>query len=475
MKLFPLLAVERPELPRPTLRDIRRDLGPQEIGNGLVALVFSASGPIAVILAAAAAGNLSPDQTSSWILGAFLGNGILTLLLTYLYRSPQAYFWTIPGTVIVGDALMHLSFGEVIGAYLATGVLVFLLGWTGLIGRIMALLPATIVMAMVAGIFLRFGLDLITAAVDDPLITISMIVVFVGLTVFPKIAAVAPPVAIAAVVGTLIAFAAGRVDSGIFDDGVVAAPVLTTPEFSLGAMMELVLPLAITVVIVQNGQGVAVLSAAGHKPSVNLASAASGLVSIPMAFIGNVTTCLTGPTNALIISGPNKERHYTAAMVTAVGAIVVGLFAPAFVGFMLAMPASFIAALAGIAMLTPLKNAFLAGFKGAYSTGALVCFLVTVSELTLLGITAPFWGIVFGCLIAWLLDPKPAKSTPVTEEKNQETADDSAKKAAEDVRASAVSAATGAEATSTKAPEAPVSRPVDSPPCEQDVRSPARR
>ena len=92
MKLSPLLAVERPELPRPTLRDIRRDLGPQEIGNGLVALVFSASGPIAVILAAAAAGNLSPDQTSSWILGAFLGNGILTLLLTYLYRSPQAYF-----------------------------------------------------------------------------------------------------------------------------------------------------------------------------------------------------------------------------------------------------------------------------------------------------------------------------------------------------------------------------------------------
>src|SRR5699024_8766221 len=109
-------------LPRPTFAEIKRDLGPQEIGNGLVALIFSASGPIAVILAAAAAGNLSPDQTSSWIFGAFLGNGLLTLWLTYLYRSPQAYFWTIPGTVIVGDALMHLSFGEVIGAYLATGL-----------------------------------------------------------------------------------------------------------------------------------------------------------------------------------------------------------------------------------------------------------------------------------------------------------------------------------------------------------------
>lgn len=398
------MAVERPVLPRPSFAEIKRDLSPQEIGNGLVALIFSASGPIAVILAAAAAGNLSPDQTSSWIFGAFLGNGLLTLWLTYMYRTPQAYFWTIPGTVIVGDSLTHLSFPEVIGAYLVTGVLVFLLGWTGLIGKIMAVLPPTIVMAMVAGIFLRFGLDLINSSISDPLIALPMVAVFVALSISPRIANIAPPVAVAAVVGTIVAIAAGRLAPGILDNGIISKPVFTAPEFSFAAIMELVVPLAITVVIVQNGQGVAVLRAAGHKPGVNLAAAASGLWSIPMALIGNVTTCLTGPTNALIVSGPNTRRHYTAAMVTAVGAIIVGLFSPAFVGFMLAMPVSFIAALAGIAMLTPLKNAFITGFSGPYSTGALVCFLVTVSEISIVGITAPFWGIVFGCLIGWLLD-----------------------------------------------------------------------
>lgn len=414
--MSPLLAIEKPHLPRPSLREILRDAGPQEIGNGLVALIFSASGPIAVILAAAASGNLTPDETSSWILGAFLGNGLLTLFLTYLYRSPQAYFWTIPGTVLAGDALTHLSFGEVVGAYLATAVLVFLLGWTGLIGRIMAVLPPTIVMAMVAGIFLRFGLDLITAATGDPLIALPMIILFVVLSMMPKIAAVAPPVAMAAVAGTVVAILSGALGSGILDNGVIATPVFITPEFSFAAMTELVIPLAITVVIVQNGQGIAVLSAAGHKPAVNLAAAASGLVSIPMAFIGNVTSCLTGPTNALIVSGPNKERHYAAAMITAIGAVCVGLVSPAFVGFMLAMPVSFVATLAGIAMFTPLKNAFVAGFSGAFSTGALVCFLVTVSEITLLGISAPFWGIVFGCLLAWLLDPKPGKATSTTQQ-----------------------------------------------------------
>ncbi|ANE08995.1 benzoate/H(+) symporter BenE family transporter [Corynebacterium glutamicum] len=401
-----LLAVEKPELPRPTFAEIKRDLGPQEIGNGLVALIFSASGPIAVILAAAAAGNLSPDQTSSWIFGAFLGNGLLTLWLTYMYRSPQAYFWTIPGTVIVGDSLTHLSFAEVIGAYLVTGVVVFALGWTGLIGRIMAVLPPTIVMAMVAGIFLRFGLDLIDASVTDPLIAFPMVIVFVALSMSPRIASIAPPVAVAAVVGTIVVIASGKLAPGILDNGIISRPVFTAPEFSFAAIMELVVPLAITVVIVQNGQGVAVLKAAGHRPGVNLAAAASGLWSLPMALIGNITTCLTGPTNALIVAGAKSHRHYTAAMVTAIGAIIVGLFSPTFVGFMLAMPISFIAALAGIAMLTPLKNAFIAGFSGDYSTGALVCFLVTVSEISILGITAPFWGIVFGWLIGWLLDSK---------------------------------------------------------------------
>lgn len=401
-----LLAVEKPELPRPTFAEIKRDLGPQEIGNGLVALIFSASGPIAVILAAAAAGNLSPDQTSSWIFGAFLGNGLLTLWLTYLYRSPQAYFWTIPGTVIVGDSLTHLSFAEVIGAYLVTGVVVFALGWTGLIGRIMAVLPPTIVMAMVAGIFLRFGLDLIDASVTDPLIALPMVIVFVALSMSPRIASIAPPVAVAAVVGTIVAITSGKLAPGILDNGIISRPVFTAPEFSFAAIMELVVPLAITVVIVQNGQGVAVLKAAGHRPGVNLAAAASGLWSLPMALIGNITTCLTGPTNALIVAGAKSHRHYTAAMVTAIGAIIVGLFSPTFVGFMLAMPISFIAALAGIAMLTPLKNAFIAGFSGDYSTGALVCFLVTVSEISILGITAPFWGIVFGWFVGWLMDSK---------------------------------------------------------------------
>lgn len=367
-RLFPYFGMERPVLPRPNWQEIRRDLGIHEIGTGLVALLFSASGALAVILQAALAGGLSNHQTSSWIFGAFFGNGILTVLLTYLYRSPQAYFWTIPGTVLVGDALTRHSFTEVIGAYLATGLLVFLLGWTGLIGRIMSALPPTIVMAMVAGIFLRFGLELIGAAHDEPLLALPMICVFIALTALPSLNRFAPPVAAAALVGTVLAVASGAFSSDALANGMIAKPLLYWPAFSTSSLIELVIPLAITVVVVQNGQGTAVLAASGHHQGPNLSAAASGMWSLLVGLVGTSPTCLTGPTNAIICSAPHRDRHYAAALVTGVGAIIIGLLAPALVGFMVAMPAAFIATLAGVAMLTPLRNAFVAAFSGASTT-----------------------------------------------------------------------------------------------------------
>lgn len=399
-----LPTLERPRHRRPPLREVAADLDAQAAGNAAVALLFSASGPIAVVLAAAAQGNLSAQETSSWIFGIFLGNGLLTILLSWWYRTPLAFFWTIPGTVLAGDALAHLSLAEVVGAYLATGALVLALGCSGLVARAMGALPPGVVMAMVAGLFLRFGLDMVGAVVDAPLVAVPMIAVFAALTAVPAAGRCAPPVAAAAVAGTLVVLAAGRMAPGALDDGIIAAPVLTAPAFSWDAMVELVVPLAITVIVVQNGQGTAVLRAAGHHPPVNVAAAASGLWTLPLAALGSSPTCLTGPTNALLVSGGRREGHYAAAMLCGAGAVGVGLVAPAFTGAVLAMPAAFIAAFAGVAMLAPLRGTFLAAFGGDRPTGALVCLLVTVSGIAPLGITAPFWGLVAGVAAAAVLD-----------------------------------------------------------------------
>ena len=50
-----------------------------------------------------------------------------------------------------------------IGAYIATGVLMLALGALGWVQRAMQAIPMPIVMGMVAGVFLQFGLDWVRA------------------------------------------------------------------------------------------------------------------------------------------------------------------------------------------------------------------------------------------------------------------------------------------------------------------------
>jgi len=176
------------------------------------------------------------------------------------------------------------------------------------------------------------------------------------------------------------------------------------PVWSLAAMVELVVPLAITVLVVQNGQGFAVLHAAGHHPPVNACTVACGIGSAFSALVGAVSSCLTGPTNALLTSSGERERHYTGAIFTGLLAVAFGLLVPAFTGLMLAAPKEYIMALAGLAMLRVLQAAFMASFKDRFTLGALVSFLVTVTDLALLNIGAAFWGLIAGFAVSWLLE-----------------------------------------------------------------------
>ena len=96
------------------------------------------------------------------------------------WRQPLVFFWTIPGTVLVGPALGHLTFPEVVGAYIATGLLMLALGALGLVRRAMAAVPMPIVMGMVAGVFLQFGLDWVRAFQADLVIAAAMTAVFLA-------------------------------------------------------------------------------------------------------------------------------------------------------------------------------------------------------------------------------------------------------------------------------------------------------
>jgi benzoate membrane transport protein len=387
-------------------RQIVADFGGLYLANGLIGFIFAASGPVAIILAVGARGGLSESDLSSWIFGSFFINGLITLVFCTLYRQPLVFFWTIPGTVLVGPALGHLAWPEVIGAFLATGLLMLVLGLSGWVRRAMQAVPMPIVMGMVAGVFLRFGLGLVFAMRDDIWITAPMVATFLALGASATLSRRMPPLIGALLVGAVAIALLGRFHPNGEALNVIAHPNLYAPVFSWRAMVELVIPLAITVLVVQNGQGFAVLTAAEHKPPINAITVACGAGSMLAALVGTVSTCLTGPVNAIISASGERHRHYTAGIAVGVFALAFGLFAPVFTRLMLATPPAFISALAGLAMLRVLQTAFNVAFRERFTLGALVTFLVTVADVPIFNIGAPFWGLVIGYAVSRLLERK---------------------------------------------------------------------
>ncbi|WP_422001015.1 benzoate/H(+) symporter BenE family transporter [Reyranella sp.] len=400
------MSLERPAAFAVDLRHLLGSFRGVYVVNAIVGFIFAASAPVAIILTASARGGLSQSDVESWLFGCFVVNGVISMIFCLAYRQPLVFFWTIPGTILVGQALDHLSLAEVVGAYFATGALMFVLGLSGWVRTCMSRLPMPIVMAMVAGVFLQFGLDLVFAIRDGVMIAAPMTVAFVALSAWARIGRLMPPL-----IGALIVGVAAIALSGTFDPQglaalTVARPNLHMPAFSWAAMAELVLPLAITVLAAQNAQGFVILEAAGHKPPVNAVTAACGLGSLIAALFGTVSTCLTGPVNAIISSAGDRDRHYAAGVMVSLLALLFGLFAPVFTRVMLATPKVFIATLAGLALLRVLERAFVVSFSGAFTLGATVTFLVTVANVRIFSIGAPFWAVIVGLAVSWALERK---------------------------------------------------------------------
>lgn len=408
---------ERPGRALPRLREIKQDMGSTYALNAFIGVIFSVSGPIAVVLAVGAAGNLSDAQLASWVFGIFLSGGLATLVMSLIYRQPLGFAWSIPGTVLLGPSLQHLSFPEIVGAFFTAGILILALGASGVVRRAMSAVPMPIVMAMVAAMFLRFGTDIVDSARAEPWITLPMVAVFILLLAVPALGSRIPAVLGAFVVGLAAVTLTGQFSV----DGsgpLLAAPVFTTPEFTWAAQLELVVPLMITVLVVQNGQGTAVLRSAGHNPPINVSAITSGAFSMVNAAFGAVSACLTGPTNALLTASGERHRQYIAGLFYGVMCIVCALFAPPLTRLLLGTPEAFILALGGLAMFKALQQSFVTAFSTRFTLGSLVTFVVTVSGLDLFNIHAAFWGIVLGYIVSRILEADDHAA--LREEKNNQ-------------------------------------------------------
>ena len=177
-----------------------------------------------------------------------------------------------------------------------------------------------------------------------------------------------------------------------------------TPVFTWRAIIELTVPLTITVVGIHNLQGFAISEANGYAAPRNVLTTVCGLGTFVYAAIGAVPTCVTGPANGILNVSGEKERRYAGGVVLGTLMIMFGVFAPITTATALALPVAFIGLIGGLAMFDVVRAAFLHAFSGKLSIGALTTFLVTVADQPIANVGAPFWAIVFGLAVAYLLE-----------------------------------------------------------------------
>jgi len=388
------------------IADLRRNTSSKSITAGFIAAIFGCTGPALVVISAATNAGYTTEQIVSWLFGIYVFGGLISIIMALYYKMPIVGAYSIPGASMLGTALVGFTFNEAAGSFILAGIIVLLLGVTGLMGKVMKWLPLPIVMGMIAGVMLRFGTGIITSTQKAPIIGGAALV---GFFIVPKLIKKFPPVLAALICGVI-----ALLFTGGFSIEAAAVkyipPQFVIPHFNVATILSVSIPLAALVVGAENAQAVGVLFAQGYKPPVNGMTVISGIGGIAAGLVGAHNANIAGPMTAICSSseaGDNKEGRYVASFWNGIFFGGFGLIASFAMIFIKAIPSTLISVLAGVAMINVLLNSFKDAFGSArFKVGAFFALIIGVSGITILGIGSAFWALLGGVAISLICEKK---------------------------------------------------------------------
>lgn len=368
------------------------------LSAGFIAVLVGYTSSAAIVFQAATAAGADAAHISSWLLALGLGMGATCIGLSLYYRSPVLTAWSTPGAALLSTALIGLPMSDAIGAFIVASLLLTLCGVTGWVEALMRHIPKTIAAAMLAGVLLRFGLNVFQALTQQFVLIGLMLVVYVGLRRLNS----RYTIPLAFLGGLAWVAATGQINAEHLQLE-FARPIFTMPTFSVSTVIGVALPLFIVTMSSQNVPGIAVLRANGYRTPVSPLIGWTGLTGTLLAPFGGFSFNLAAITAAICMSpeaDPNPQRRYLAAVWAGIFYLVTGVLGATVAGLFGALPKEFVAGIAGIALLGTIGNSLaMALAEDVERDAAVVTFLVTASGLTLLGVGSAFWGLICGLAV----------------------------------------------------------------------------
>ncbi|WLD57072.1 benzoate/H(+) symporter BenE family transporter [Salinispirillum sp. LH 10-3-1] len=366
---------------------------------GFVAVLVGYTSSAIIIFQAVASAGGGPELVTSWFLALGIGMGITTIGLTLRFRAPILTAWSTPGAALLVTSMADFSYAAAIGAFLFSACLITLVGITGWFERLMNRIPQSIAAAMLAGVLLQFGLGVFQAMENEWVLVVLLFVVYlVAKRWQPRYA-----IPLVLVVGMLAAWAMGLLSFATVE-WQLAKPVFTLPEWSLGAMISIGVPLFIVTMASQNMPGVATIRASGYQTPISPTITWTGITTLLLAPFGAFALNLAAITAAICMSSeahPDAKRRYVATLSAGFFYLLTGLLASTMAALFYAFPEALVLAIAGLALLATIGNSLAVALHDEpVREAALITFLVTASGVTLFSVGSAFWGLVAG-LAAW--------------------------------------------------------------------------
>ena len=368
-----------------------RDFSVSALVAGFVTVLVGFTSSAVIVFQAAEAAGAGPREIGSWMGALGLGMGLTCIVLSLRYRAPVVTAWSTPGAAMLITGVAGVPMAEAIGAFMVSGALITVSGFSGAFERAISRIPLSLASALLAGV--------------QPWMVLAMLAVYLAMRrALPRDAvpaALAVGVAFALVQGSL------RLDQVSL---AFAQPVFTAPAFSWSALFGVAAPLFIVTMASQNVPGVAVIRASGYEVPVSPVIGWTGVTTLILAPFGGFAVNLAAITAAICMGREAHEdpaRRYVAAVMAGVFYLLIGLFGATVGALFGAFPKELVLAVAGLALLGTIGNGLTVALANERDREpALITFLVTASGVALLGIGSAFWGLVAG-VIALLVSRRP--------------------------------------------------------------------
>lgn len=363
----------------------------------LSALLVSYGSAAVIIYQAAQSFGATNEQITSWFTIIGIICGVTTLYFSLRFRAPIMLAWCTPGAALM-VGLNHISLAQATAGFMFAGLLMWIISACGLFDRMVKLIPATLASAMLAGILINFGSRVFQAMQMQTLLVGVMLMVYLLSKIrFPKYS-----ILLMLMSGLVCAQLMGLIRS---EDIMMTPPTLiwVNPEWHLGSVIGVGVPLFIAAFATQNVPGVAIMRAYDYHVPAKPIISGTGLATAVFAPLGMFMLNLAAISAAICMgSDVDKDptRRYLANILLSIMYLLCGLAGGMMVSIFVALPNELLVALAGIAILGTLQTNLIAAWQDEHTREAsLITLLTSASGLSLLGISSAFWGLVFGVVV----------------------------------------------------------------------------